>query len=57
MAEKTQTVKPIRRRPGTMRSVIAAAVVLLLFSGLLLNAYSVIMQMLKLQMNVSDSSA
>ena len=55
MAEKTQTVKPIRRRPGTMRSVIAAAVVLLFFSGLLLNAYSVIMQMLKLQMNVSDS--
>ena len=40
MAEKTETVRPARKRPGTMRSVIAAAVVLLLLSGLLFIVYS-----------------
>ena len=55
MAEKTETVRPARHRPGTMRSVIAAAVVLLLFSGLLLSAYSATMQILKAERNVSES--
>ena len=55
MAEKTETVRPVRRRPGTMRSVIAAAVVLLLLSGLLFIVYSSMMQIMKEEQNVSDS--
>ena len=53
MADKPVTIRPRRRRPGTMRSVIISAAVLLVISWFVLYIYALFVQMLKLEISVS----
>ncbi len=55
MAETKKPAGRKPRRPGSMRSVLIAAVLLLVISGAVLSMYAAVIQILKAEQNVSNS--